>query len=114
MYSSGSPATATPWGTTCDVPVPADYDGDGKTDIGVRRMETAVNFFSSTGAGVGTAYGLTTDVPATASTFCYINGALGPCRASLCGPVGGIRRTAPVAASYSHTLAVTTDGTLWT
>jgi len=114
--SSGSPATATQFGDTCDVPLPADYDGDGKTDIGVRRMETAVNYFinSSTGAGVGRAYGLMTDVPANASTFCYINGTLGPCRAATCGPVGGIRRTAaPVAAGESHSLAVKSDGTVW-
>ena len=91
LKSSTGTSTVTQWGATCDVPLPADYDGDGKTDIGVRRMETAANYFinSSTGAGVGTVYGLTTDVPANASTFCYLNGALGPCRSATCGPVGG-------------------------
>ena len=40
---SNNSETVTAFGLGCDVPLPADDDGDGRTDVGGRWMETAVN-----------------------------------------------------------------------
>jgi len=50
-----------------DVPVPGDYDGDGKNDLAVYRPSTGAWFFlkSTTGytGGVGFTWGVATDTP---------------------------------------------------
>ena len=91
LLSTTNTVRDTQWGTVCDVPLPADYDGDGKADIAVRRVQEATMYRirSSTGVPTSQTYGWTTDIPTNASTFCYLNGKLSPCRHTygVCGPI---------------------------
>ena len=60
------------WGAAGDVPVPGDYDGDGKTDLAVFRADTTAHtgnwylYFSGSNTWSGVQFGLDTDagVPA--------------------------------------------------
>ncbi|MCA1657292.1 MAG: VCBS repeat-containing protein, partial [Actinobacteria bacterium] len=48
------------WGVSTDIPVPADYNGDGRTDIAVFRRSTGQWFVQGRSPVV---FGVSTDVP---------------------------------------------------
>src|SRR5207248_3270004 len=55
-YSYGSPANlAVGWGLPGDVPVPGDYDGDGRADLAVYRPGTGAWYVLASSGGY--AYG---------------------------------------------------------
>lgn len=65
FLTSTGVSSAVRWGGPGDVPVPGDYDGDGRTDIALFRPATSSWYIiqSSTGAGVTDVWGGAGDIP---------------------------------------------------
>ena len=53
------------WGSPGDVPIPGDYDGDGRTDLAVFRASTGLwqILQSSTNIPLTLTWGTSTDIP---------------------------------------------------
>lgn len=67
MGQQGSQATNMQWGLSTDVPVPGDYDADGKTDFSIYRPSDGSWWvILSTGGYTAWPWGISTDVPAQA------------------------------------------------
>lgn len=68
MGQQGSQAVTFGWGVSVDIPVPGDYDGDGKTDFSVFRPNEGIWYiYPSAGGGwITYSWGLSTDLPAPA------------------------------------------------
>jgi hypothetical protein len=72
MGGTGSQQTSQAWGTSGDDPTEGDYDGDGKTDFCVFRINTTAHtgtwylMYSSTGGTAQISFGLDTDKAAQA------------------------------------------------
>jgi len=63
-FASGGPDVS--FGLAGDIPVPGDYDGDGRLDLALYRQGTWYILYSSNGAFVHLDWGTTTDVPVAA------------------------------------------------
>jgi len=68
MGQQGSQATNFSWGVSTDIPVPGDYDGDGKTDFSVFRPSEGKWYVmrSSDAAWQTYSWGVSTDIPVPA------------------------------------------------
>ena len=53
------------WGNGLDLPIPADYDGDGKTDMGIFRPSSGTWFtlYSGGRPATGIQWGNGNDIP---------------------------------------------------
>ena len=70
-YPSSAGFDTIGWGTNGDLPVPADYDGDGKSDVAVCRPTNANWYVIGTTSGIiQSNFGLTGDQP-TENAFIY-------------------------------------------
>jgi hypothetical protein len=65
LHSSDGSLASVQWGVTGDMPVPGDYDGDGKFDITVWRSSTGAWYIvrSSDGTIQVQTFGINGDLP---------------------------------------------------
>jgi hypothetical protein len=61
---SGAPL-GVQWGNSTDVPIPGDYDGDGKADTATFRPSSGTWFiiYSGSGMSVSFPFGIGSDIP---------------------------------------------------
>ena len=68
--SSGTEAYGVGWGGSGYIPVPGDYDGDGKTDVAIYQSSNGSwwTIYSSNGSSHGMVWGGdASDIPVTAN-----------------------------------------------
>lgn len=71
MGQTGSAQAFESWGVSSDVPMPGDYDADGKTDVAIYRPSTGYwwIYYTSTGTSEGISWGGTSGDKPVAADF---------------------------------------------
>jgi hypothetical protein len=62
---NGATATAISYGVSTDLPVTGDWNGDGRTEVGVFRPSTHMFYLKNGTTATAISYGVSTDLPVT-------------------------------------------------